>query len=106
MALCFDLALHPSVEALLLPAPNQLAAFAYDGDHTHTLPSAVRALCTGALLLDPRQLQGVFLGVGMLNFKANQQQQEEVGTVQNVVLLSWWVLLLWALQERQQQCSK
>lgn len=51
--LCFDLSLHPSIEAVLLSAPNQLAAFCYDGDSLHTLPSAVRALASGALLLDP-----------------------------------------------------
>jgi hypothetical protein len=41
------------MEALLLAAPNPLAAFAFDGDHIHTLPSGVRAAASGALLLEP-----------------------------------------------------
>jgi hypothetical protein len=51
----FDLALHPSTAALLLAAAadSPIAAFAYDGDDLHTLPSAVRALASGVLLLDP-----------------------------------------------------
>eukprot|EP00775_Hariotina_reticulata_P002699 gene2699-2999_t len=51
--LIFDLALHPSTEALLLSVTNVLEAFAYDGDDVFTLPSAVRALASGALLVNP-----------------------------------------------------
>jgi hypothetical protein len=56
-------------------------------------------------------LLGDFHGVVMLNFRVSQQQQQQqqqqlIRIVQNVVLLSWWVQLLWALSGWQQQCSK
>ncbi|KAF8066249.1 dapb3 [Scenedesmus sp. PABB004] len=56
VALCFELTLHASMDALLLAAPGPLAAWAYDGDHAFTLPSAARALAAGAVLMDPAAL--------------------------------------------------
>jgi hypothetical protein len=55
-ALCFDLTLHTDVEALLLAAPDPLAAWAYDGDVVWSTPRGLRALCGRTLLLDPLTL--------------------------------------------------
>jgi hypothetical protein len=55
-ALCFDLTLHTDMEALLLAAPDPLAAWAYDGDVVWSTPRGLRALCGRALLVDPLTL--------------------------------------------------